>query len=137
MQVLEDFVQSNSLRLVDLFFEIDKDRSGFVTMEEAKMAIATLNLDLNEIQLNELMFRLDLDGDGQLNYHEFAEGRRVLQERTRSRDPHWKTRFQQSFPKARDTIPEEPALPQHSRRSSSRKSSSKSLVSRPGSTEPS
>ena len=51
MQVLEDFVNSKQLRLVDLFFVIDKDRSGGVEQRELQGACRTLGINLNEIQV--------------------------------------------------------------------------------------
>lgn len=65
MEVLEEYVEDNQLRMVDLFFEMDKDRSGTVTREEVEHAIDALDLDLNEEQTEELMDRMDLDGDGE------------------------------------------------------------------------
>jgi hypothetical protein len=40
-----------------------------------------MNIPLNDVQMDELIFRLDLDGDGQVDYHELCEGRRSLHDR--------------------------------------------------------
>lgn len=44
---------------------MDKDRDGTVTTEEIGQACTELGIPLNAIQMDELIFRLDLDGDGQ------------------------------------------------------------------------
>ncbi|EGD72111.1 hypothetical protein PTSG_11549 [Salpingoeca rosetta] len=89
MEVLDDYVLDNNLRLTDLFFRIDKDRSGKISVDEMVHAVAELGLRLNEIQAEEMVFRLDLDGDGEVDYHEFVEAREALYEEKRGyRRPH-------------------------------------------------
>eukprot|EP00045_Choanoeca_perplexa_P014400 m.169263 g.169263 ORF g.169263 m.169263 type:complete len:738 (+) comp16667_c2_seq1:114-2327(+) len=81
MEILETYVSHHKLRLVDLFHRIDKDRDGVVTTEEIAQACTELGIPLNAVQMDELIFRLDLDGDGQVDYYEFCEGRRQLKEK--------------------------------------------------------
>ena len=50
-------------------------------------------MDLNEIQQEELMRRLDTDGDGEIDYQEMAEGRRRFADREHAMDPRWETKF--------------------------------------------
>lgn len=64
MAVLERYVDANKLRFVDLFFQMDRDRSGSLETEEVESAIKLMDLDLSHLQLTELMTRMDLDGDG-------------------------------------------------------------------------
>ena len=45
--------------------QIDKDRSGKITVDEMTSAISELGLRLNDIQAEELIFRMDIDGDGE------------------------------------------------------------------------
>eukprot|EP00040_Diaphanoeca_grandis_P006621 m.38036 g.38036 ORF g.38036 m.38036 type:complete len:613 (-) comp17820_c1_seq1:84-1922(-) len=97
MLALESYVYNNRLRLVDLFTTIDKDRSGTVTTHEIRHAVTSLEgLALNEEQQDELMARLDYDGNGVIDYQEMCEGelsagRRSLVEKLRHRDPRWTT----------------------------------------------
>jgi len=65
MAVLERYVDEKKLRFVDLFFQMDRDRSGSLEVAEVERAIRLMDLDLNHVQLSELMTRMDLDGDGQ------------------------------------------------------------------------
>ena len=88
MEVVERYVDEKRLRLVDLFMQVlgmrlcfrvgwvlsllacggfwqmDKDRDGFITDEEVTHAVDVLGLQLNRVQVSELMNRMDLDGDG-------------------------------------------------------------------------
>jgi len=93
MLALERYVYQNRLRLVDFFFSIDKDRSGAVSWAELEQAVMVLDgLDLSEEQMDELMDRLDGDGDGEIDYEELCTGRRELTEKLRARDPRWTTK---------------------------------------------
>eukprot|EP00050_Salpingoeca_kvevrii_P019490 m.86581 g.86581 ORF g.86581 m.86581 type:complete len:654 (-) comp8437_c0_seq3:528-2489(-) len=57
MAVLENYVEENRLRMVDLFFAMDKNRDGELQREEIEHAVVALSLPLNEVQLEELMDR--------------------------------------------------------------------------------
>eukprot|EP00041_Stephanoeca_diplocostata_P005981 m.72502 g.72502 ORF g.72502 m.72502 type:complete len:735 (+) comp16104_c0_seq1:413-2617(+) len=93
MLVLEQYVYQNQLRLVEFFFAIDKDRSGGVTLDELQNAVTSLpGLQLNEEQREELMYRLDTNRDGVIKYDELCEGRRIVYEALRTRDPRWQGR---------------------------------------------
>jgi Ran GTPase-activating protein (RanGAP) involved in mRNA processing and transport len=91
MGVLEDYVSDMQLRLVDLFFAIDKDRSGGVSKSELGAACLALGLPLDDDQKEELMHRMDTDGDGTIDYHELCEGRRRFANKLHAQDPRWKT----------------------------------------------
>eukprot|EP00056_Hartaetosiga_gracilis_P012465 m.199036 g.199036 ORF g.199036 m.199036 type:complete len:164 (-) comp13693_c1_seq3:1971-2462(-) len=80
MAILDSYCIQNKLRLVDLFFQIDKDRSGKISVDELVGSIEELGLPINGIQAEELVFRMDLDGDGEVDYQEFVEAREGIQE---------------------------------------------------------
>ena len=42
-------------------------------------------------QKEELMLRMDSDGDGLIDYHELCEGRRRFANKLHAEDPRWKT----------------------------------------------
>lgn len=63
MGILEEFVAFRKWRLIDLFYQMDRDRSGQITIEELEEACEELEIPLSQVQLEELIFRLDLDGD--------------------------------------------------------------------------
>ena len=54
------------------FHVFDKDGNSFISPDELRNAMATLNIDLTEVELDALIKAADIDGDGQLNYEEFA-----------------------------------------------------------------
>lgn len=87
------YVYSTRLRLVDFFFSIDKNRSGGVTKDELTQAVDVLDgLDMTRLQMEELIERLDVNNDGEINYEELCEGRKEITEKLRARDPRWTTR---------------------------------------------
>eukprot|EP00037_Helgoeca_nana_P000845 m.24154 g.24154 ORF g.24154 m.24154 type:complete len:660 (-) comp11158_c0_seq1:144-2123(-) len=93
MLALEKYVYSTRLRLVDFFFSIDKNRSGGVTKDELTQAVDVLDgLDMTRLQMEELIERLDVNNDGEINYEEMCEGRKEITEKLRARDPRWTTR---------------------------------------------
>lgn len=75
MFVFMEFLVDQKERLVDLFFRMDKDRSGTITREEFKVGMQALGIPGTEKQLIDLIDELDTDGDGEMNYKELAEGR--------------------------------------------------------------
>lgn len=87
MEIFQDFVTKNRLRLVDMFLNLDKDRSGEITKEEFINGLSTENVPLSDEALDELISALDVDGDGMINYQEFSLGRNdaVLAKRERMR----------------------------------------------------
>ena len=51
MQILLDFIQENRLRLVDWFFQFDKDHSGDISREEFKVGLKETGLDLTSVSV--------------------------------------------------------------------------------------
>eukprot|EP00038_Savillea_parva_P000234 m.94993 g.94993 ORF g.94993 m.94993 type:complete len:683 (-) comp10083_c0_seq3:225-2273(-) len=102
MLVLERYMFTNRLKLIDFFFAIDKDRSGGVTWDELAQAVDVLDgLDLSHEQMQELMERLDVNTDGEIAYEELCKGRQEITEKLRARDPRW-TAAQQAEMDAQD-----------------------------------
>ncbi|KAH7962908.1 hypothetical protein HPB52_018617 [Rhipicephalus sanguineus] len=58
------------LRQVFEFF--DKDRNGFITADELRLLMTALGEQLTDEEVHEMIREADMDGDGQINYHEFA-----------------------------------------------------------------
>ena len=78
---------------------MDKDRNGSLSTEELRSGFVALKLNLNPVQLEELIDRMDIDGDGEyvlcsvachsqhsrIDYHELCDSRRrFTQQRTQS-----------------------------------------------------
>ena len=54
------------------FRVFDKDGNGFISPDELRGAMMTLKIDLTDKELDALIETADTNGDGQLDYEEFA-----------------------------------------------------------------
>lgn len=57
----------------EAFFAFDVDRSGSITVEEFRQALEGLRLPIPANHLASLLLDIDTDGDGKINYEEFAD----------------------------------------------------------------
>lgn len=55
-----------------LFKEFDADQSNYLSKDELKGALASLGITLTDVQLEELMKEVDLDGNGVIDIDEFV-----------------------------------------------------------------
>ncbi len=58
----------------ELFYEYDKDGSGFISAGELLTIIGEAGEHVINAEVNEMIRAGDIDGDGQINYDEFCEG---------------------------------------------------------------
>jgi hypothetical protein len=63
----------NMLRMKDLFVKFDKDRNGFISMAEFKLVIGQFSQKITNKQIELVVPFFDRNGDGQLEYGEFAK----------------------------------------------------------------
>ncbi|EDV29185.1 uncharacterized protein TRIADDRAFT_52814 [Trichoplax adhaerens] len=84
MAVLQEYIESHNLRIIDLFNRFDRDNSRTVDKREFLDGMKTLDVPLTKDQLLELVDRLDADGDGQIAYGELVSSSRgiLLDKRT-------------------------------------------------------
>ncbi|CAB3990411.1 leucine-rich repeat-containing 74A-like [Paramuricea clavata] len=75
MAILLDFIKVNRLRLVDWFFQFDKDHSGDISREEFKTGLKETGLKMTQKQLDTLIEYLDVDNNGKIEYSELLIGR--------------------------------------------------------------
>ncbi|XP_045165570.2 neo-calmodulin-like isoform X1 [Mercenaria mercenaria] len=59
--------------ILEAFRVFDKDGNGSISKDELRFAITTLGEKVKENELDDLMRAADLNGDGQINYSEFAK----------------------------------------------------------------
>eukprot|EP00753_Platysulcus_tardus_P001808 PLAT11559.1.p1 GENE.PLAT11559.1~~PLAT11559.1.p1 ORF type:complete len:2610 (+),score=1075.75 PLAT11559.1:1106-7831(+) len=64
---------NNKSELVDWMASFDDDNSGTLTHAEFKRALRDLNVNLLKKDVNALVAFLDMDGDGAVDYDEFAQ----------------------------------------------------------------
>jgi len=57
--------------LKGLFEDVDQDASGTVDMRELRAVLTKLNVDASDAELNNLLFKLDVNSDGRLSVEEF------------------------------------------------------------------
>lgn len=53
------------------FLEIDRDRTGFITVEELSQALLESQIELTEEQVHQIVKEVDIHGNGKINYTEF------------------------------------------------------------------
>ncbi|KAJ6841727.1 calcium-dependent protein kinase 1 [Iris pallida] len=59
-------------RLYKAFLYFDKDRSGYITMEELEEALKDYNM-VDQKMIKEIIAEVDTDQDGRINYEEFVD----------------------------------------------------------------
>ncbi|MEQ2252522.1 Calcium-binding protein 8, partial [Ilyodon furcidens] len=55
----------------EAFRVLDRDGNGFISKQELGMAMRSLGYMPSEVELAIIMQRLDMDGDGQVDFEEF------------------------------------------------------------------
>lgn len=53
------------------FRVFDKDGNGFISTHELRHVLNNLGEKLNDLEIEEIICDIDIDGDGQINYQEF------------------------------------------------------------------
>ncbi|KAK6316647.1 hypothetical protein J4Q44_G00120470 [Coregonus suidteri] len=69
----------------EAFRVLDRDGNGFISKQELGMAMRSLGYMPSEVELAIIMQRLDMDGDGQVDFEEFVTilGPKLLSSETR------------------------------------------------------
>jgi calmodulin len=65
--------RDNEEDLMNVFRVFDKDGNGFITAEELKQAMASLDEDVTDEDIHEMIREADANGDGNVNYEEFIK----------------------------------------------------------------
>ena len=78
VDALFHWVNSDKLKLADLFNRIDKDNSGALEKDEFAMCMTMLGVPVEERHLDAMMLILDVDGDGDVVISEFFERMEML-----------------------------------------------------------
>ena len=63
--------QANMLR--EHFKAFDKDGNGLISPSELKQAMSDMGQELSSAEIDEMIKKVDIDGDGHLNYNEFIK----------------------------------------------------------------
>lgn len=61
-------VATSTKSLREIFDEFDEDRNGFITQVEFRNAIRRLGLGVTSREIDQVLFRIDTNGDGKIDY---------------------------------------------------------------------
>ncbi|CAH1777834.1 unnamed protein product [Owenia fusiformis] len=76
VMVLMEFCRLRGLRLVDMFTSLDKDHSWTLTRKELKDGLLAANIPLTSRAMDKLITKLDVDGDGEVDFGELIAGQK-------------------------------------------------------------
>lgn len=72
LERLRVIIATSPKSLQEIFDDFDEDGNGFVTLVEFRNAIRRLGLGLTSREIDQIMARIDSNGDGRIDYPEFA-----------------------------------------------------------------
>ncbi|CAH1778012.1 unnamed protein product [Owenia fusiformis] len=76
IMMLFEYMKQDNLRLVDLFHRLDTDKSSDIDSSEIQKGLMTFNIPFDEEGLKRIMKKLDVNGDGVIDFDELKMGRR-------------------------------------------------------------
>ncbi|XP_061165130.1 leucine-rich repeat-containing protein 74A-like [Saccostrea echinata] len=80
---LYKYMHEHNYRVIDLMKWLDKDGDMSVSREEFKRGMMVAEVPLTEHQLDEMLDKLDMDGDGEVDFSELLIGERDFRRRMR------------------------------------------------------
>ncbi|XP_068608416.1 leucine-rich repeat-containing protein 74A [Brachionichthys hirsutus] len=78
MKVIQDYLDQRKLRLWDFFRHIDKDGTMRVPVADFRKAVQQSSIPLDLYQIEELIYRLDRDQTGEVDYRGLADTRKQM-----------------------------------------------------------
>lgn len=73
-------LEQHKLKLADLFNEIDTDGSGAIDHDELRTLLMVMGVDVSDSEKLKVLFSLlDVDGDGEIELHEFLQRMQEIQ----------------------------------------------------------
>eukprot|EP00047_Mylnosiga_fluctuans_P011820 m.22967 g.22967 ORF g.22967 m.22967 type:complete len:823 (+) comp3832_c0_seq1:79-2547(+) len=88
-EVVEGYITSRHFRLLDFFHALSFRRPS-LAVDDFRARATELALGLCDVQLDELVYRLDRNSDGIITYRDLASCRRRYTLRLKSIDPAWR-----------------------------------------------
>ncbi|KAJ8298301.1 hypothetical protein KUTeg_024832, partial [Tegillarca granosa] len=70
---LYKYMHENNYRVIDLMKWLDKDGSMSISREEFKKGMLTAEVPITEHQLDKMLDKLDMDGDGEVDFRKLEE----------------------------------------------------------------
>ncbi|XP_067681815.1 leucine-rich repeat-containing protein 74A-like [Haliotis asinina] len=84
MTKIKNYIRDTGYRLIDLFRDFDKDGNMSITKQEFHIGIQSAGIVMTKEQVDELVKRLDKDGNGEVDYGELMEGDREYRQALRA-----------------------------------------------------
>ncbi|XP_048255646.1 leucine-rich repeat-containing protein 74A-like isoform X1 [Haliotis rufescens] len=72
MKVISEYLKAKDITIVELFSRFDADGSMSVTHEEFKEGLRDAGIPLSDLQVEEIIKQLDMDGDGEIDFSELV-----------------------------------------------------------------
>ncbi|XP_046568990.1 leucine-rich repeat-containing protein 74A-like [Haliotis rubra] len=72
MHVISTYLKEKDITIVELFSRFDADGSMSVTHEEFKEGLKDAGIPLTDLQVEEIIKQLDMDGDGEIDFSELV-----------------------------------------------------------------
>lgn len=69
---LRVIINTSSKSLQEIFADFDEDGNGYVTTIEFRNALRRLGLGITSREIDQVMAKIDANGDGKIDYQEFA-----------------------------------------------------------------
>ncbi|XP_076097530.1 uncharacterized protein LOC143067838 isoform X1 [Mytilus galloprovincialis] len=73
---LMDYVHQKKLRWVDLFYRLDTDKNLSISEDEFRNGIKSAGIPVTDLQIDQLIERLDANEDGEIDFNELLEGQK-------------------------------------------------------------
>ncbi|XP_067670674.1 leucine-rich repeat-containing protein 74A-like [Haliotis asinina] len=83
MTVLFEFARQQNFRILDMFTNLDSDKSGTLTMQEFEDGLVKVNIPIPNVALHLLLSKMDMNKDGVVDYGELVFGHREYKKKVR------------------------------------------------------
>lgn len=73
LDMVRDKVEAKSKRMANVFRQFDENKDGDISYDEFRLGLAHLGVELSDDDYGMLVAKVDVDGEGTVDYNEFAE----------------------------------------------------------------
>merc|ERR1711973_127456 len=73
LSMMKEMSGDSEKELLQAFQVFDKNKDGFISVDELRQVMATLGETLSQEEIEEMIKEADQDGDGQVDYNEFVK----------------------------------------------------------------
>ena len=73
LNMVRDKVEAKSKRMANVFRQFDENKDGDISYEEFRLGLRHLGVELSDDDYTMLVEKVDVDGEGTVDYNEFAE----------------------------------------------------------------